>query len=71
MGKGGTGILKVDGKVADSHPMPRSLPITPGWNETFAVGLDTATSVDPQDYQIPFRFTGTINNLTVKLGPSP
>ena len=61
--------LKVDGKVADSHAMPRSLPITLPWDETFNVGLDTGTPVDDQDYQVPFRFTGKIAKLTVKLGP--
>jgi arylsulfatase len=68
-GKGGVGTLKVDGTVVDSHPMPRSLPITVGWNDTFGIGFDTATPVDPQDYQVPFRFTGKIQKLTVKLGP--
>ena len=70
LGKGGTGTLKVDGKVVDSHPMPRSLPITLLWDETFNVGIDTGTSVDDQDYQVPFPFTGKIDKLTVKLGPS-
>ncbi|MBI1816365.1 MAG: arylsulfatase [Deltaproteobacteria bacterium] len=69
LGKGGTGTLKVDGKIADSHPMPRSLPIAVAWDEPFSVGLDTGTPVDDQDYQVPFRFTGTISKLTVKLGP--
>jgi hypothetical protein len=69
LGKGGTGTLKVDGKVVDSHPMPRSLPVTVAWGEYFNVGLDTGTSVDDQDYQVPFRFTGKITKLTVKLGP--
>jgi arylsulfatase len=69
LGKGGTGTLKVDGKVVDSHPMPRSLPVGIGWVETFNVGIDTGTPVDDADYQVPFRFTGKINKLTVKLGP--
>jgi hypothetical protein len=59
----------VDGKVVDGHPMPRSLPISLAWDETFNVGLDTGTPVDDQDYQVPFRFTGKIHKLTVKLGP--
>jgi len=25
--------------------------------------------MDDQDYQVPFRFTGKLNKLTVKLGP--
>jgi arylsulfatase len=67
LGKGGTGTLKVDGKVVDRHPMPRSLPIALMWNETFNVGLDTGTPVDDQYYQVPFRFTGKISKLTVQL----
>lgn len=70
LGKGGTGTLKVDGEVADSHPMPKSLPIAIAWDETFNVGIDTGTSVDDKDYQVPFPFTGKINKLTVKLGPN-
>jgi arylsulfatase A-like enzyme len=69
LGKGGTGTLKVDGKVVDSHPMPKSLPIGIGWVETFNVGVDTGTPVDDQAYQVPFRFTGKIDKLTMKLGP--
>jgi hypothetical protein len=69
LGKGGTGTLKVDGETVDSHPMPYSLPITLMWDETFNVGIDTGTPVDDKDYQVPFPFTGTIDKLTVKLGP--
>ena len=68
LGKGGTGTLKVDGTVVDSHPMAKSLPITVAWDETFNVGVDTGTSVDDADYQVPFPFTGKIEKLTVKLG---
>ena len=38
-------------------------------DETFDIGVDTRTSVDDSDYQVPFRFTGTIAKLTYKLGP--
>ena len=55
LGKGGTGTLKVDDEVADTQPMPKSLPIGIGWVETFNVGIDTGTSVDDQDYRVPFR----------------
>ena len=64
LGKGGTGTLKVDGAVVDSHPMPKSLPITNAWDETFNVGIDTGTPVDDADYQVPFPFTGKIDKLT-------
>ena len=69
MGKGGTGTLKVDGKTADSHPMAHSLGGELPWSETFSVGIDTSTSVDEKDYQVPFPFSGKLNKLTVKLGP--
>jgi arylsulfatase len=69
LGMGGTGMLKVDGQVVDTKPMPKSLPISIGWVETFNVGIDTGTAVDDQDYQAPFRFTGKIDQLTVQLGP--
>jgi arylsulfatase len=39
-------------------------------DETFDVGVDTRTSVDDKDYQVPFRFTGKLNKLTFKLGPT-
>jgi len=67
LGKGGTGTLTADGTVVDSHAMPKSLPIAVAWDETFDVGLDTGTPVDDKDYQVPFRFTGKIDRLTVEL----
>jgi arylsulfatase len=69
LGKGGTGTLRVDGAVVDSHPMPKSLPVSLAWDETFNIGIDTGTPVDDADYQVPFPFTGTIEKVTVKLGP--
>ena len=36
-------------------------------DETFDVGVDTRTPVDDKDYQVPFRFTGKLDKLTVKL----
>ena len=38
-------------------------------DETFDVGVDTRTGVDDKDYQVPFRFTGKLDKLTIKLGP--
>jgi hypothetical protein len=31
--------------------------------------VDTRTGVEDKDYQVPFRFTGKIDKLTVKLVP--
>jgi arylsulfatase len=35
--------------------------------ETFDVGSDTRTGVNDEDYQVPFKFTGKLNKLTVSL----
>jgi arylsulfatase len=69
LGKGGTGTLKLDGQVLDSHSMRKSLPVSIGWADTFDVGIDTGTPVDDKDYQVPFKFTGKISKLTISLGP--
>jgi len=68
-GKGGTGALSVDGKEVARKTIPHTSPFLMTIDETFDVGVDTRTGVDDNDYQLPFRFTGTINKLTIKLVP--
>ena len=68
-GKGGTGSLKVDGIEVATEAIPHTIPAIMPWDETFDVGVDTRTSVNEADYQVPFRFTGKIENLTVALAP--
>jgi arylsulfatase len=68
--KGGSGVLSVDGKVVATGKQPNSIAFLQVADETFDVGVDTRTSVNEKDYQVPFAFNGTINKLTVKLGPS-
>jgi len=36
-------------------------------DETFDIGSDTGTPVDDEDYQVPFKFTGKLNKLTLKV----
>jgi arylsulfatase len=67
MGKGGTGVLTVDGTVLAKQSIPGTIPSLLPWDETFDVGVDTRTAVDDADYQVPFPFTGTIDKLTVEL----
>ena len=67
LGRGGTGVLKVDGKAVASQKMERTIPIILQWDETFDVGSDTGTSVCDKDYQCPFAFTGKINKLTLMI----
>lgn len=68
--KGGTGTLKVDGIVVDTHAQPNSIAFIQVMDETFDVGTDTRTEINAKDYILPFDFTGTIDNLTIKLGPT-
>ncbi len=68
-GKGGTGVLKVDGKEVATSKIPHTIPFLLTIDETFDVGVDTRTPVDDKDYQVPFRFTGKIAKLTVELKP--
>jgi arylsulfatase A-like enzyme len=70
LGKGGTGALKVDGNEVASKKIPHTVPALFTLDETFDVGVDTRTSVDDNDYKVPFRFTGKLNKLTFKLGPT-
>jgi arylsulfatase len=68
-GKGGTGVLSVDGKEIASKRIPHTIAfIMASMDETFDVGMDLRTPVDDNDYQVPFRFTGKIAKLTFKLG---
>lgn len=69
IGQGGLGELKVDDKVVASQKMKHTLPLILQWDETFDIGSDTGTPVDDKDYQIPFRFTGKLEKLTIKLDP--
>ena len=67
VGGPGSGSLKVDGKVVASKTMAKTLPMTLQWDESFDIGSDTLTGVNDADYQPPFRFTGTLNKLTIKI----
>ncbi|MFO1413861.1 MAG: sulfatase-like hydrolase/transferase [Burkholderiales bacterium] len=67
VGRPGVGTLKVDGKVVDTKPMPRTLPMILQWDESFDVGSDTLTGVNDADYKPPFPLTAKLNKLTVKL----
>jgi arylsulfatase len=66
-GKGGTGIMTVDGKEAAKQQIPNTIPFIMTLDETFDVGIDTRTGVEDSDYKLPFAFNGTINKLTVQL----
>jgi arylsulfatase len=67
IGRGGTGVLKVDGQAVATQQMERTIPLLLQWDENFDVGADTGTPVDDHDYQVPFRFTGKLDKLTLTI----
>ena len=67
IGQGGTGVLKVDGKEVANQKMEHTLPLILQWDETFDIGSDTGTPCATTDYQVPFKFTGKLVKLTLKL----
>lgn len=71
LGKGGTGVLSVNGKEVARNTLEHSTPITFPEDETFDVGQDTRTGVAliEHRYDTPFKFTGKINKLTFRLEP--
>jgi len=71
LGKGGTGVLSVDGQEVARNSMDHTTPITFPEDETFDVGEDTRTPVAALEYHydVPFKFTGKIDKLTLKLEP--
>ncbi len=68
MGKGGTGVLSVDGKRVVSKTIPHTIPAILTIDESMDIGSDTRTAVD-SDYQLPFRFTGKLVKVHIKLTP--
>jgi arylsulfatase len=67
IGRGGTGVLKVDGNTVATQKMERTLPLILQWDEALDIGSDTLTGVDDTDYQPPFAFTGKINKITLTI----
>ena len=68
LGKGGTGILSVDGRVLSQQKMEHTIPFMMAIDESMDIGLDTRTAVD-DSYTLPFQFTGTIDKLTFNIKP--
>jgi arylsulfatase len=70
LGKGGTGVLSVDGKEVAKNSMEHTTPVTFPEDETFDIGQDTRTGVAMLEYRydVPFKFTGKINKVTFNLG---
>jgi arylsulfatase A-like enzyme len=67
LGKGGTASLVSDGKVlATGRVDHSSIGVIQGLDEGFDVGEDSGTPIN-DDYQVPFKFTGTLHKVAVTL----
>ncbi len=69
IGRGGTGVLKVDGKEVATQKMEQTIPFILQFDESLDVGSDTLTGVNDADYQPPFKFSGKINKITLTIDP--
>ena len=67
VGRGGTGVLKVDGQEVARQDMERSIPFILQFDESLDIGSDTLTGVNDADYQPPFPFNGKINKITLTI----
>ena len=69
IGLGGMGTLSVDGKKVAENRIEKTQPLRFSLDESFDVGMDTGTPViDEYDAKMPFKFTGTLNKVEIKLG---
>jgi arylsulfatase len=71
LGKGGLGVLSIDGKEVDTKRMEQTIPFILQWDEAFNVGIDTGTPVEPADYQVPFPFNGKLEKVAIELKGPP
>jgi hypothetical protein len=69
IGKGGRGTLAVDGNKVAEGRFERTIPFRFSLDESFDVGQDTGSPViDEYDAKMPFKFSGTLKQVAVKLG---
>lgn len=68
MGKGGTVTLSANGAKVAGGRLERTVPIQFSIGEGLDVGMDNGSAVD-FTYQLPFKFTGKIEKVTVELRP--
>ncbi|NET80068.1 arylsulfatase [Okeania hirsuta] len=66
-GAGATVTLYANGNKIGTGRLEETLKIKFSNDGTFDVGFDTGTPVIDDEYEMPFDFTGTLNNVEVKL----
>ena len=69
VGKGGKVTMSVDDKPVAEGRIEHTVPFRVSMDETLDIGEDTGTPVS-KDYKPPFRFTGNLNRVLVRLGES-
>lgn len=67
IGRGGTGIRRVDGKEVANQKMEHTLPFILQWDENLDIGSDTGSPVNDADYTVPFKFTGKLAKVTLTI----
>lgn len=71
MGKGGVATLYVDDQQVAQGRIEHTVAVRFTMSvETFDIGEDTGTPVN-LSYDVPFAFTGQIDDVTIKLVPPP
>lgn len=69
-GSGGTASILVDGSEAARGRIDQTVPVIVSGTETLDVGEDSGTPV-VRDYEVPFRFSGTLHKVVVDLPARP
>jgi hypothetical protein len=67
VGKGGLATMKVDGEKVAEGRIEKTIPFRFSIDEGLDVGEDTGTPVN-LTYDVPFRFTGNLEKVTIDLG---
>ena len=66
LGKGGTVTISANDRQIATGRIERTIPFRISVDETLDFGEDTGTPVS-EAYKVPFRFTGTLNEITIRL----
>jgi arylsulfatase len=70
IGKGGTATITINGMEVANGRIAKTVPIRISLDEGLDVGEDTGTPVN-LNYDVPFKFTGKIEKVTIELKPKP
>jgi hypothetical protein len=68
-GSGGTATVRVDGNEVAKGRVDQTVPVRFSLDETLDIGEDTGTPV-VRDYDVPFRFTGTLKKVVIDITPT-